>query len=161
MKTWNHFKLRFEHPARWWIDIYLIDAVFKNTVAKYRNELQLWRFHRRSAPDGSRHQFSFLCYTEDENSSRIREDIFNHSPVALLEQSNLLIEKLYEVRGSKIEDTSDPTWPIEIKKSWPYYIMGVSEMLINLIGELKPSLSSYDDNDIRSIEIYYSELIIG
>jgi hypothetical protein len=76
MKTWQNFKLRFQHPANWWIDISLIDTVFRDIISEHKNELKLWRFHRRSAPDESGHQISFLCYTEDENAALIQENLF-------------------------------------------------------------------------------------
>jgi hypothetical protein len=158
MTTWYHFQLRFEHPAKWWIDIYLIDTVFRNIIAEHRNELKLWRFHRRSAPNEKGHQFSFLCYINETNVSQIESDIFEHPSVVFLDQNDLLLNKLNDNCGSNFEDTSDPNWPIEIQKSWPYYIMGVSEMLLNLIEQIKQSHSSYDDNDISSVESYYVEL---
>jgi len=35
-----------------------------------------------------------------------------------------------------IEDTSDRSWSSAIQKSWPFYIMGVSEMWLNLVSEV-------------------------
>ena len=28
---------------------------------------------------------------------------------------------------ARLEDTSDQEWPVEIQRSWPYFIMGVSQ----------------------------------
>jgi hypothetical protein len=34
-----------------------------------------------------------------------------------------------------IEDASDASWPPSIQKNWPYFIMGASQMWLNLISE--------------------------
>ena len=41
-----------------------------------------------------------------------------------------------------LEDTSDRTWSLPIQKSWPFYIMGVSEMWLNLIREVAGQVPS-------------------
>jgi len=99
-----------------------------------------------------------LCYTEDENAALIQENLFNHPSVVFLEQNNILLNKLNDSPGSNIEATSDTNWPIELQKSWPYYIMGVSEMLLNMIEQLKKLEAEFDNNDIKSIESHYTEL---
>ena len=35
----------------------------------------------------------------------------------------------------KISDTSDSDWPDEIKKTWPVFIMGASQMWLDLVKE--------------------------
>jgi len=34
-----------------------------------------------------------------------------------------------------IADASDPSWPAALQRSWPYYIMGASQMWLQLITE--------------------------
>ena len=36
----------------------------------------------------------------------------------------------------RLEQSSDPNWPIEIQRSWPYFIMGASQGWLMLIQEL-------------------------
>jgi len=45
------------------------------------------------------------------------------------------------IARANIEDTSDGNWSPPIKKSWPFYIMGVSEMWLNLIREVASQTS--------------------
>lgn len=160
MNTWRHFKLRFAHlpQPQWWLDIYLIDTTFRNVISVHVDDFILWRFHRRSAPDQSGHQLSFLCYIDESLVPQIENKIFSHSSITFLENEGLLLNKLNDTPGPQIEDTSDPSWPIEVQKSWPYYIKGVSEMLIDLIEQLKQTGPTQTGNDLRGAEAYYSSL---
>ncbi len=46
------------------------------------------------------------------------------------------------VTRPNLEDTSDRSWSLPVQKSWPFYIMGVSEMWLNLIREVAGQKSS-------------------
>ena len=57
----------------------------------------------------------------------------------------MIVRDAYDDTGAitrpNIEDTSDRSWSPAIQKSWPFYIMGVSEMWLNLIREVASQTS--------------------
>jgi hypothetical protein len=110
-----------------------------NPVLRAHNEnITLWRFHRRAGNDDSGHQFSFIFYSTPETARQIFTQIKNHK------LTNQLIEhKVIEQikldnpdipKRPHIEDTSDKSWSKNLQKSWPYYIMGVSIMWLELLN---------------------------
>jgi hypothetical protein len=52
----------------------------------------------------------------------------------------IIIRDVYDdtsvISHSNIEDSSDRSWSPPVQKAWPYFIMGVSEMWLNLIAEI-------------------------
>jgi len=73
------------------------------------------------------------------------------------------IMKHAEEAKQNIEDTSDKTWSVELQKSWPYYINGVSQMLLELMRHLKtqvpgkmPSITS--NPPLNEVESFYIDL---
>lgn len=156
MNKWYHFKFRFGFPANWWIDIFLIDKLFRDILAKHRDDLELWRFHRRADDDDAGHQLSLLGYTEENISKSIEEIISKHESIKILLDNNLLKENLKVELDARIEATSDGSWPIELQRSWPYFIMGVSEMILDLIGQLKSAeIQIEDKTEISDVKKYY------
>lgn len=159
MNRWFHFKFRFGLPQRWWIDLFLIDQLFRDILTKKRNELKLWRFHRRAAPGDAGHQLSFLCYTNDDTAESIEQIIADHISVNILRENKILKDYLRDEYDSRIEATSDGNWPSSIQKSWPYFIMGVCEMFVDLIIQHRSlDISITGSNDISEIEKLYSDL---
>jgi hypothetical protein len=58
-----------------------------------------------------------------------------------------------------IEDTSDKNWPVSIQKTWPYYIMGVSQMWLNLIAQVADdNMKSDSPSSIKEIETFYKQV---
>jgi hypothetical protein len=58
-----------------------------------------------------------------------------------------------------IEDTSDKNWSDAIQKAWPYYIMGVSQMWLELIGQLADEkMKSNRPISINEIEFFYEQV---
>jgi hypothetical protein len=58
-----------------------------------------------------------------------------------------------------IEDTSDKNWPVSIQKAWPYYIMGVSQMWLNLIAQVADDdLKSDPPSSIEEMETFYKQV---
>ena len=59
----------------------------------------------------------------------------------------------------EIEDTSDPNWSPQIQKSWPYFIMGVSQMWLSSIMEIAEGASQeYDPSSIQEILRFYRDV---
>ena len=146
MRKWHSFRFRFhwpenEHP-KWWVDIFVLDTLIRDVISQYGNKTKLWRFHRRAARDKSGHQLTLLCYTEQENSAAINDFIRASKSLEALNNQGLLIEYLHREGGANIEDSSDTGWPPEIQKSWPYFILGVSKMLLELIDSIRKNIAS-------------------
>ena len=141
MHKWHHNQFRMQwpenEPPKWWIDLFIVDTLIREVISNYRNEIRLWRFHRRAARDNSGHQLTLLCYTTQQCSVSIDNVIQESDEFGILRHHDLLKEYIPKDGGSNIEDSSDENWPLEIQKSWPYFIVGVSEMLLELIDLIK------------------------
>lgn len=70
-----------------------------------------------------------------------------------MKTAGVIIKDIYDdtsrISKLNIEDTSDHDWSPAMKKSWPYFIMGVSQMWLNLI-EVAEDIS--DGNSASSLE---------
>lgn len=173
MYNWQSFRLRLEWEGKsepkWWLDLFILDNIVRDLISDNRKNIKLWRFHRRAARDHSGHQLTIYCYTQKKVGYSINNQLLESDLFELLNKTNLLKEYQWnEEHGSernmnKIEDTSDPNWPIEIKKAWPFYIMGVCDMFLDLIKNLsenmtnkRPKIASL--KRVEPADIYYREL---
>jgi hypothetical protein len=147
------------------VDLFIIDLLINPAVKNFKSDLILWRFHRRAARDDAGHELKFIFYT----SSKIAEQVFNY--IRSNDFYDIIINNYTETTGvnlsvynkevdsCKIEATSDSAWPLEIQKTWPYYIMGVCDMFINFIEEIKKSKDiKIDKNNLKQTESSYKEI---
>jgi len=130
-------------PPRWHMDLLLAVEVLAPVVENHRAETALWRIHRRAARDASGHQFSFIFYALAADAARIYTAIRNNPLLQELEARGDIIEVVFDdvsaVRKPNLEDTSDPNWSLMLQRSWPYYIMGVSELWLLLVTQAAES----------------------
>jgi len=173
MKIWHNFRFRMHWPdnenPKWWLDLFVVDSLFREILTNNREKIDLWRFHRRAARDNSGHQLTLLCYMTKENSKLINDVIQKSSTLRILNGNGNLREFLYEEGGNNIENSSDGNWPIEIQKSWPYFIDGVSEMLLEMIDVIRTAVAEgldlhpplEDPNDIERLYIKVNERLIS
>jgi hypothetical protein len=126
-------------PA-WYMDLLLAHRVISPVLAAYRSEIMLWRFHRRAARDKAGHQFSFIFYSSRQTARNVYDAIRRNRILMALEMDGSIIRESDDdtnvIKRPNIEDTSDRSWAPVIQKTWPYYIMGVSRMWLNLIADL-------------------------
>ena len=119
-------------------------------LIRHDGKIMLWRFHRRAAHDEAGHQFSFIFYATPAAAKAVYDDIRADSVVEALQSSGDLIElKLDDPavpRRNGIAGASDPNWPQSIQNSWPYFIMGVSLMWLDLVAQSV----DVDELDVRS-----------
>lgn len=117
-------------------DLIIVNEVIAPVLAVHADDIKLWRFHRRAGRDNGGHQFSFIFYGSPETARGIFDQIDQNPVLAELIDEEILLElKLDDPArpGKKeIADTSDPTWPSSLQQSWPYFIMGVSVMYLDL-----------------------------
>ncbi|MCB1702067.1 MAG: hypothetical protein KDI14_14660 [Halioglobus sp.] len=131
-------------------------------IIEYQDKLPLWRFHRRAGRDGAGHQFSLIIFTDEVTAGQINREI-SSAPLTDWLISNRLIEKVnFEKRSpeelGRLELTSDPSWPIEIQRSWPYFIMGTSQAWLLLVQELSAENPLASKVDYPSMLQHYQEV---
>jgi len=121
------------------IDLLLAHAVVSPVLSQHIKDIPYWRFHRRAARDQAGHQFSLLFYSKPEVASSVFSAI---SKSEILQSANAanLVEKVMMDNpsypgSSDIEATSDDSWSLELQKTWPSFIMGVSSLWLGLIEE--------------------------
>ncbi len=142
-KNWWYARFLINWPEdkspNWHIDVLLADKVIRPVLLQNRAQIKLWRFHRRAGRKWG-HIFSFIFYAEPKVAKRIYQDIGENTVLFELLDDGVVerytTEDLTNLKRPNIEDTSDKHWNKIIQKSWPYYIMGVSEMWLDMIDLL-------------------------
>ena len=124
----------------WHLDPLLAHRVVSPVLDRYRDDIKLWRFHRRAVRDQAGHQFSFILYSSSETARHVFAALQQNLLLGELKERGVVIREAYDdprtIARPNLEDTSDRHWPLSIQKSWPSYIQGVSEMWLNLIVEM-------------------------
>lgn len=161
-RKWYFYRFRIKQDLlqnpRWWIDIVLIDRIFRIIVAHNRalSEKFLWRFHRRSGRVGAGHQVSLCCYFKQQDSELTSKLINEMAIFKMLSESGLLKEFFCEEGGDGVEGSGDGSWDREIQKSWPYFIQGVSESILKMIEVIIDDLdTSIVFDNLLNIEDFY------
>jgi hypothetical protein len=143
-KGWWYARFRMDWPQdedpKWYVDFILAHRVISPILNQYEKEISLWRFHRRAIRDQDGHQFSFIFYTSGETAQEIYRAIESSRLLRELIAAHLVVDTIYDnttaVLRPDLGATSDSNWSPEIKRTWPFYIMGVSRMWLNLIDEV-------------------------
>jgi hypothetical protein len=161
MSCWYSHQFFIERPnfanTRWWIDLFLFDTIVRECLIANAKDIDIWRIHRRGQDDATGHKFSFLYYSSKEVFKTIESSITDHGVVKVLQKANFLRDLSHVEIGAKIEATSDNKWPLPLQKTWPYYIMGVSQMALELVDNLRHSpRPAYDVVSINDCETYYT-----
>jgi len=160
---WWYARFRIPWPEdsepRWHIDVLLATELLAPIIEEHRDEVALWRFHRRAARDASGHQFSFIFYAPPETAARIYENIRASALVSELQAEGEILDVSYDdvgaVRKPNLEDTSDPTWSPMLQRSWPYFIMGASELWLTLVTQVVESHpSGAPENPKAKLDFY-------
>ncbi len=149
---WWFAKFRMHWPAEekanWHLDLLIAHKIVAPALAHYKDEINLWRFHRRAVRDHAGHQFSFIFYAPAKTAYRVFIMLRSNELLSEIKSAGLMIKDQYDNTGRitkpRIEDTSDASWPPSIQKNWPYFIMGASQMWLNLISETIADMSSPD-----------------
>lgn len=147
----------FESPHYWWYarfkmawlkeadspdfstNLIIAHQLINPVLEKHHEGIKLWRFHRRAANDSAGHQFSFIFYATAENARKIFQQIRTNPLTKKLIDRTIVELILFDdpdkPKRPHIEDTSDKSWSETIQKSWPYYIMGVSTLWLDLLNQ--------------------------
>jgi hypothetical protein len=137
-------------PA-WYMDLVVAHKVISPILAAYRTDMSLWRFHRRAVRDRTGHQFSFIFYSSPQTARRVYDSIQYNKHLSEMRMAGMITKVIYDdtsmISRPNIGDTSDQKWSSAIRKSWPYYIMGVSQMWLNLIADFADGVPGGNDPD--------------
>lgn len=164
---WWYARFRINWPpdieASWQMDLLLAHQVILPVLDRHKSDIALWRFHRRAARDSIGHRFSFIFYAPQSDAYTIFQELMNDPILNQLKYYGSVIEDSYDdptvVSKPDVEDTSDTHWSVVVQKNWPYYIMGVSQMWLNMIANVAGELS--DGNEfysIAEIQSFYQEV---
>jgi hypothetical protein len=141
---WWYARFRLHWPEggepAWHRDLLLADQVIRPTLAHNRDAIALWRFHRRAARDGAGHQFSFIFRTSPTTAARIYAEIRRNPTLVRLRRSGAVasvgFDDLSKIERPGIADTSDTAWSPQMQAAWPAFIMGVSQLWLELIEQI-------------------------
>lgn len=142
-KGWWSTRFKIYWPqnenARWYVGLLIAHKIIKPIIHKYQSQLEFWRFHRRADRDEFGHQFNFLFYSPRDTASKIYRQIQEIPLLNKLKNKNILEKTIFddtkEINHPNIEERSDPNWPLIIRRTWPHFIMGVSQMWLAQIDE--------------------------
>ncbi len=141
----------------------ILDLLFAPAVKKFRKDFECWRFHWSSTQNDG-HRLKFFFKTSSKKAGEITKFINDLGFCAFAKSEYIETEEIKsEIFGqcessSKIETISDENWPGEIQKSWPHYIMGVSDMAIALVEEAKKKQEELNQSDKVKLEEYYKKV---
>ena len=137
-----------EEEPFWHTDLLIAHKIVAPVLLQYKDRIYLWRFHRRATRDRAGHQFSFIFYASAQTAYQVFETLRSNALSSEMAYTGRVIEEVYDnpdrITKPRIKDTSDPSWPSLIQKSWPYYIKGVSQMWLNLITETVADMPTPD-----------------
>ena len=164
---WWHVRFRMNWPPDtdpvWDMDLYLAHQVILPLLEKHKNDILLWRFHRRANRDREGRRFTFWFYSTPATARQIFDDL-RSDPIVVNCLSAKVIDKIrYDDPASitrpHIKDTSDKNWPVSIQKAWPYYITGVSRMWLNLVVEVADQdLKGQRPASLEEIKQFYRQV---
>jgi hypothetical protein len=150
-----------EEPA-WPVDVLIAHRIVAPVLRQYRDDIELWRFHRRAARDGAGHQFSLIFYAPPRVAERLYARLQDDPLLRRLQREHSIEAVSYTSTVSNqephIESTSDPNWPAVIQKSWPYFIMGVSEMWLDLVDKVAGETSPAPGPSTKDLKNFYARV---
>jgi hypothetical protein len=166
-KGWWYARFRFKWPENseptWHVDLLVAHKIIAPVLSSYRDSITLWRFHRRAARDKEGHQFSFTFYSSPRSAKQIFDRLRSDALLKRMKRVGLIIEDVYDDAGKlncpNIEDTSDGHWASPVRKSWPFFIMGVCQTWLSLISQIEEGMSGKRKAlSLQKMLIHYSQV---
>jgi hypothetical protein len=139
---WWYARFRLPWPEgadpAWHLDLLIAHRILKPVIEEHAPAVHLWRFHRRASRDAAGHQFSFIFFASADTARKIFAAISQNDSLKLARSSGGLLALVFDdpatVFRPAIGDTSDPNWSAPLRNAWPYYLMGASQMWLDLIS---------------------------
>lgn len=133
-----------DQQPNWYLGTLIAGEVIAPLLQQYENKIKFWRLHRRAVDDETGHVFSFIFYSSNHEAAMIYQNLHAQGLLNHLQQNKQLDKVSYDalavVSKPDIADTSDPDWPIQIRETWPVFIMGASRMWLDLVLSLKAEI---------------------
>ncbi len=125
----------------WHVDTLLADQLFRPIIKELGPRLKVWRFHRRARRDERGHLFRFFFYSDIATAELVNERVEAATLLSWLRDQKVVkrvspVDTATPTRPG-LGDRSDRGWPPEIKASWPYFAMGVSQSWLALIEQAR------------------------
>ena len=141
--TWWYASFRVNWPQdrdpSFNTDLLIAHMIISPVLDRHRQDIVLWRFHRRAAPDEAGHRFSFIFFTTAANARKIYDEIDSSAVLDRIRADGVIVKVVFDdtcaVRRTGIEATSDRHWSAPLQTAWPYFIMGVSQTWLDLAAE--------------------------
>ncbi len=153
----------------WHLDMWVAHQVIAPVLAHHQDAIPLWRFHRRAARDQAGHLFRFKFYASQQIARTVYQALQASEQLLKLQQDGLIVnasyDDLHDLQNPNIEDTSDRNWPLPIQQSWPYFMMGTSQMWLDLIDRVAQQVVAAPQGArLKSLDGFYqivNQTIIG
>jgi hypothetical protein len=147
----------------WHVDVLIAHRIIAQVLRDNASSIALWRVHRRAARDEEGHQFSLVFYASAAVADKIFTCLRSDPLLKRLKKAGIIIQDLYDdvgtVTAPNIEDTSDPHWTTQMRKSWPPFIMGVCQMWLTLIEEMARNLPAQKKlTSLKKMLEYYRQV---
>jgi len=142
--AWWFVRFRVNWPEgaepAWHIDLLTAHRIIKPLLEEHSRDIYLWRFHRRAARDAAGHQFSFIFFAPSETARQVYSEISQDPTLALARSAGRILEVVFDdlaaAARSNVSDTSDPNWSDALRRAWPFYLMGASQMWLDLVSQM-------------------------
>ena len=159
---WWSVRFRIERPVektRWAADLLIAHRIVAPIQAVHGQDIALWRFHRRSGDDDDGHRFSFIFFADAAVADRINRTILEHPLLQLMLAEGLLRDVIVDTVDHNdrpaIADTSDRNWSPIMQAAWPYYIMGVSRMWLEMIDRCSLDIGTPESPALDPLITHY------
>lgn len=148
-----------DEPPDFSAHLLIAEQLLMPVIIENQAELPLWRFHRRAGRSDSGNQFSLIFFSDKATATHINEQILSDPLTQWLLDSKAIDKVRFAQRSpedlGRLELTSDPEWPIEIQRSWPYFIMGASQAWLMLVQELSQADALEGEVDYATMLQHY------
>ncbi|MEH6587770.1 MAG: hypothetical protein V7720_14505 [Halioglobus sp.] len=157
---WWQFRFKLQwpdgEPPAFSNHLLIADQIIAPTLVEYGDNVGLWRLHRRAGRDQTGHQLSLIFYANEATANAVAASMDAKPLTQWLRNQDMIEATRFSRRTgeelARMEDTSDGEWPMEIQRSWPYFIMGVSQTWLAMVQELS-------GNDPLSGEVDYNAFV--
>ena len=126
-----------ERSPNWHYGPLVAEQVILPVIQRYGEQFQFWRFHRRAGDDAAGHRFSFLYYTNSKTAGLVEALIRQNKTLTHLIDEGAVIRadigSYSEQGGFSVSATSDKNWTPVMQQTWPYFLMGVSQMWLQQV----------------------------
>jgi len=150
---------RTDGVTHWERDLLIAHRTLAPLIRMHADDIDLWRFHRRSGDDETGHQFSLLFYASAQTADAINRQVAADPLVEAMLADGILAEVLTDptdrIDRPAVSDTSDASWSPVVQRTWPYYIMGVSRMWLAMIDEMSQAIVVPDNAGIQDLQDHY------